>query len=113
MKVPQAIHMLIHDPLKVQNSIISGVYTPAQIREKNDFWTHLIELNNVIDLPWCLMGDFNEILCPNEKLGGQPPATNRFHRLRHFLSTINVECVSIYYRSFIYLEKEDPHSSYL
>ena len=73
--------MLIHDPDKVQNSIISGIYAPVQPRDKVDFWNHLVELNNIIDLPWCLIGDFNEILCPNEKLGGQPPATIRFHRL--------------------------------
>jgi len=58
--------MLIHDPDKVQNSIISGIYAPVQPRDKVDFWNHLVELNNVIHLPWCPIGDFNELLCPNE-----------------------------------------------
>lgn len=46
------------------------------------------------------MGDFNEILCPNEKLGGQPPVTNRFHRLNKFLFAINAECVQVSGRLF-------------
>jgi len=100
MKESRAIHMLIHDPIKVQNSIISGVYAPAQSREKNEFWHHLIELNKVLDLLLCLIGDFNEILCPNEKFGGQPPGTNRFHKLRDFLCTVNVECVPTSSRLF-------------
>ena len=87
--------MLIRDPDKVQNSVISGIYALAQPRDKDDFWNHLVELNNVIDLPWCLIGDFNEILCPNEKLGGQPPAICRFHRLNDFLAAINAECVQV------------------
>ena len=68
LKETRAIHMLIHDPVNAQNYIISGIYAVAQTRDKSVFWNHLVEPNNVIDLPWCLMGDFNEILCPNEKL---------------------------------------------
>ena len=78
LKETRAIHMLIHDPDNAQNSIISGIYAPAQTRDKGAFWNCLVELNNVIELPWCLMGDVNELLCPNEKLGGQPPASSRF-----------------------------------
>jgi len=61
--------MLIHDPRRGQNSIISGIYAPAQAKEKDLFWEHLIQLNLVFDVPWCLMGDFNELASPNEKKG--------------------------------------------
>lgn len=48
-KETRAIHMLVHDPDKVQNSVISEIYAPAQPRDKRDFWNHLVGLNNVID----------------------------------------------------------------
>ena len=60
------IHMLIHDPEKAQNS----VNAPAQAREKDRFWEHLLQFNHVIDVPWCLMGDFNKLASPNEKRRG-------------------------------------------
>ena len=69
-KEQRAIHMLIHDTGQACISIISGVYAPAQQRDKESFWSHLLQLNNVIDLPWCLIRDFNEVANPIEKRGG-------------------------------------------
>ena len=68
--------MLVYDPAKGHNSIVSGIYAPAQSREKAQFWEHLIHLNAVFDVPWCLMGDFNELSCPAEKKEGQVRANN-------------------------------------
>jgi len=66
-KDQQAIHVLIHDTGNNQNVIVSGVYAPAQFRDKDPFWNQLIQFNSVVDLPWCLIGDFNEITSPGEK----------------------------------------------
>ena len=55
---------------KKQCTIISGVYAPAQQKDKDSFWNHLFQLNSVIDLPWCLIGAFNELANPTEKKGG-------------------------------------------
>jgi len=56
-KDSRTIHMLIHDSKKTHNSILSGIYAPAQ-------------LNLVIDVLWCLMGNFNGLASPNEKKRG-------------------------------------------
>ena len=55
--------MLIQGLDNALNCIIFGIYVSAQLRDKDEFWNHLIELNNFRNLPWCLIGDFNEILC--------------------------------------------------
>jgi len=52
--------MLVHDPIKAKNILISEVYAPARVHRKDHFWDHLISMNNVLDLPWMLVGDFNE-----------------------------------------------------
>ena len=70
LKEPRAIHMLVHDPKKGQNIIVSGIYAPAQIGDKDQFWEHLTHLNIVFDIPWCLMGDLNELDSVEEKKGG-------------------------------------------
>jgi len=63
--------MLVHDTQKQINVVISGVYAPAQLMEKDEFWNMLIQMNNVVDLPWCINGDFNELAGPSEKKGGK------------------------------------------
>lgn len=48
----------------------TGIYgSPARHRRK-DTWELLKELSTNNSLPWMLMGDFNDILSPEEKLGG-------------------------------------------
>jgi len=72
LKEDRAIHMLVFDVVIQKFSIISGIYAPAQPGHKDVFWNHLRNLNAIIDTPWCLIGDFNELECPDDKTGGPP-----------------------------------------
>ena len=94
-KEQRAIHMLVHDTILAQTMVISGIYAPAQPRDKDQFWDHLVELNSVIDSPWCLIGDFNEIGAPADKRGGITPANSKFLRLNHFLDTIHAGSIPV------------------
>jgi len=69
LKEDRAIHMLVFEYATQKFSILSGIYAPAQASEKDTFWTHLCNLNDVIDMPWCLIGDFNELECPSTRKG--------------------------------------------
>ena len=60
-KDSRGVHMLVHDLSNLTNCVISGVYGPAQCREKEPFWAKLEQLNSVIDLPWCIIGNLNEL----------------------------------------------------
>jgi len=86
LKEDRAIHMLVFDVLVQKFSIISGVYAPAQPSQKDVFWSHLRHLNSVIDHPWCLIGDFNELESPADKTGGSPATPSRLTRLPNFLN---------------------------
>jgi len=72
-KDTRAIHILVHDPEIAKNSIISGIYAPAQANQKEQFWSHLMDLHQTFDLPWCLIGDFHELANPVEKNGRLGP----------------------------------------
>ena len=50
-KDPRAIHMLVHDLTTKQDSVISGIYAPAQPRDKDVFWHQLFSLHEIICLP--------------------------------------------------------------
>jgi len=47
-KESQAIHMLVHDPICNKNSIVSGMYGPAQEKDKDAFLDHLLHLHSVL-----------------------------------------------------------------
>ena len=59
------------------------------------FWNHVFELNEVIDIPWCLIGDVNELANPCEKREGQNYSSSKFLRLNNFISRINVASVLV------------------
>ena len=112
LKEPRAIYMLVHDPAKGQNSIVSGIYAPAQPREKTQFWEQLTHLNEVFDVPWCLLGDFNELGSPEEKKGGQPLSFGKYQRLNKFISDINAETIQVKGSIFTWKKKIHTHLIY-
>ena len=112
LKETRAIHMLVMD-LEVQKlSIISGVYAPAQLGQKASFWQHLADLNAVIDSPWCLIGDFNELEDASEKRGGSSLSTLQCRRLPQFLRSINGSSISVKGRSFTWKKRIPGHLIY-
>lgn len=50
--------------------LVSGAYFPAQEPHKDTFWEEMTIFYQQIQLPWMLIGDFNELLNPADKLGG-------------------------------------------
>jgi len=95
IKEDRAIHMLVFEYSSQKFSIISGIYALAQSSEKAAFWAHLRNLNDVIDLPWCLIGDFNELECLSDKKGGQSVPNSRLVRLPSLLNTIQATSIPV------------------
>jgi len=80
--------MLIHDPEKASNLIVSGIYAPTQPRDKDKFWEHLLQLNLIFDMRWCLLGYFNKLARPNEKKGVSHSLIANFKDSIHFCSRL-------------------------
>jgi len=112
LKEDRATHMLVFDVISQKFSIISGVYAPAQPSHKDAFWTHLRNLNCVIDKPWCLIGDFNELECHTDKQGGPPAAPSQFIRLPCFLNFCQAVSLPIQGRSFTWKKRIHEHLIY-
>ena len=57
------------------------------------FRNQLLQFNSIFDLPWCLIGDFNEIASPGEKKGGLRYPLSKYERLNKFTNTIKASTV--------------------
>lgn len=52
-----------------QKWICTSIYASIKANIRANFWQHLGDLSRGIDLPWLLLGDWNEILIPGEQKG--------------------------------------------
>ena len=71
-KENNAIHCHVIEKDNNKQFILSTVYAHAQEKDKDALWHHVEQLSNSVNLPWCIMGNFNEMLCSSDKIGGVP-----------------------------------------
>jgi len=63
------------------------VYAPNDRHERLDVWNQLRELRATSSVPWLLMGDFNEVVQPQERRGATV-MTPSMRELAHFLQDV-------------------------
>ncbi|XP_075087735.1 uncharacterized protein LOC142169731 [Nicotiana tabacum] len=68
------------------------VYAKSKQHLRVPLWDNLIHCNNYIDDPWCICGDFNAIMSPEEKKGGNP---HRMEKSWKFISCME-DCGMVY-----------------
>lgn len=68
----QQITICMEDSINNSRMYITRIHAKCTIAERKDLWVNLENLDQNIDAPWCIGGDFNTILAPEEKIGGRP-----------------------------------------
>ncbi|XP_056690230.1 uncharacterized protein [Spinacia oleracea] len=97
---PRCAHLTILYKPTHTTLLVSGIYCPTKEEEKSLFWDDLSSFYANTTLPWLLIGDFNELLSPIDKLGGNPIHSHQCKRLPTFLSNhqaVDVPCVQTAY----------------
>ncbi|XP_075645738.1 uncharacterized protein LOC142616864 [Castanea sativa] len=84
----QEIHALVKVICSNLSWIIFAIYASPRLAERHILWHNLSLVNATHNLPWIMLGDFNEVLSGEEKLGGRPVNA---YRARPFQDYIN-EC---------------------
>jgi hypothetical protein len=70
---------------------LTGFYGEPSTDRKHLSWDYLRSLHAAVDLPWLVMGDFNEILYSNEKEGGAVRSQRCMQAFRGALNSCNLE----------------------
>lgn len=65
---------------------ISWLYGNPHINKKQAFWRSMYSRFSQQSIPWLCLGDFNEILWPQEKWGGNIPENWRMNLFHSFIS---------------------------
>ncbi|KAH9717652.1 reverse transcriptase domain-containing protein [Citrus sinensis] len=68
----------------------TGIYGHPETQQKQHTWTLFRRLASLSDLPWLCFGDFNEILDPREKNGGQDRNVNMMLSFREAVQVCNL-----------------------
>ncbi|GFZ08668.1 hypothetical protein Acr_20g0004760 [Actinidia rufa] len=71
----QVIHCLITCKSSSISFFISFVYAFNSVVGRRPLWDNLRRFSSFIESPWILLGDFNNVLCCDEKLNGLPATT--------------------------------------
>ena len=83
----------IHATVKVCHSnlnwFISAIYVSSHLVKRRLVWSNLSEIAKHHNLPWLMLGDFNEVLSSEEKFGGNQINLNKALEFKECLENCN------------------------
>ena len=84
----------IHATVKVRNSdpiwLISAIYARPRLSERRILWDNLKVVAQLHNLPWLMLGDFNEVLSSEDKFGGNQVNLNMALQFKDCLDVCNM-----------------------
>ena len=84
----------IHAIVKVRSSnlswLILAIYASLRIAKRKILWNNLKIVSQLHNLPWLMLGDFNEVLSGDDKFGGNSVNLNRVLEFKECLDECNM-----------------------
>lgn len=71
----------------INSYLMYFVYIPPYYKSKQQFWDEFHNLYAFVHDPWLKFGDFNDVIHPSEKLGGQHVYFNDNNCLINFINS--------------------------
>lgn len=82
----QGVHGVMEVRATSKSFVFSAIYASPRFRMRKMLWEELLSLSSNLDKPWLLLGDFNDIINENEKMGGRKIS---YRRSKLFSDAIN------------------------
>lgn len=101
------IELLVTDDAVGISVRMSYFYSPPYCNEKPIFWESVRNLCHDVSQPWCCIGDFNELVWPQEKWGGATWCPTRVRYLRDFMENNSLMDVGFSGAQFTWAKKDN------
>jgi hypothetical protein len=84
----------IHVSAQVKDSnslwLLSAIYASPRRSERKVLWKNLMVISGLHNLPWVMVGDFNDIISGDEKWGGNSPVASRIAEYNNCMNTCSM-----------------------
>ena len=80
-----SLHALVKVNYPSLTFVLTAVYASPNFAKRKIFWNYLENFAAIINLPWVLLGDFNDMISKDEKMGGLPLNKTRIAVFRNYL----------------------------
>ena len=101
----------IHVTVKVLDSnltwILSSIYASPRLAERKLLWNNLTSIASMHQLPWLMVGDFNELLSCNDKQGGNPLNSRRVQLFKDCLDNCGMVDLGFHGPQFTWVNKRE------
>jgi hypothetical protein len=90
----------IHVSAKVSGSnslwLLSAIYASPRRSERRVLWNNLVVIAGLHNLPWVMLGDFNDIASSGDKWGGNRPSASRISEYTDCMNSCNMIDLGFY-----------------
>ena len=80
-----SLHALVKVNSPPLTFLLTIVYASPNFAKRKVFWNYLENLASIICLPWVLLGDFNDMIFKDEKMGGLPLNKTRIAAFKNYM----------------------------
>ena len=103
----QEIHAIIRVRAQAFHWLLNAIYASPRFEERCILWNNLKMLAAMHDLPWALMGDFNEVLSKKEKFGGNPVCQRRVRSIKECMDVCHMMDLGFSGPKFTWINKRE------
>lgn len=85
----------IHLQVRVSNKLflLTVIYASPDYSKRKLLWSSLSELGPMLNIPWLIMGDFNDISNPAENFGGGLPNQTKITNYLNSCNLLDLGCI--------------------
>ena len=106
-KTEQEIHVVVKVCASNLIWLLSSFYASPRLEERKLLWGNLANVASLHQLPWLMLGDYNELLSSHDKLRENPLNPRRVQLFKEYLDACGMVDLGFHGPKFTWVNKRD------